>query len=190
MPTTTSSAGRVARPQRTVPCRRRSGTAPSTAPSDGEQPVLPRHVIARRTLECRKRQEREEQAEREVDRARFGVVEQAEPEARRQRERNAATRTRAGTTTHGQPDHQHHVAGEARGRAPAEVRVLDRAAGRRFRRAASRRSDRSSSSSLIEFLFELLACPRSPPRNDDGRPQPPVGLYAPAVMAPRPRVAT
>ncbi len=49
--------------------------------ADGKQPVLPGHVVARRLLERRKRQKRKEEAEREMDRARLGVVEQTETES-------------------------------------------------------------------------------------------------------------
>jgi hypothetical protein len=75
---------RIARPKRQlaieddqVERRRRT--------DDGHHPVLPRHIVAWRPLERRKRKKREEQANRQVDRARLGVVEDAKAQRKRQR---------------------------------------------------------------------------------------------------------
>jgi hypothetical protein len=52
---------------------------------DGEDPVLQWDVVARRPLEGREGHEGEQDRERKVDRARLGVVQNAELEQERQR---------------------------------------------------------------------------------------------------------
>ncbi len=183
--------GRVARTQRQLLVEddqvQRRGSA-----GEREQPVLPGHVIARRTLECREGEEREKEAERQVDRARLGVVEEAEPEAGGQRERDRGRVPHLEHDPH-EPHRQHHLAGEARGRTAAEVGVLDQlhdvrlaelhlGGGRQF---------------LLEFRqlsFDLLRIHSgSPsvavgdPMKNDGRQVrdlPPVELYSPASARP------